>query len=133
MYLGIDFGERKIGVAISEGYFAKPYLVISANSLDAQIAKIKNLCELEKITTIVVGFPVQDPQSVMAARIHTFLSHLKKAIQLPVILQDETLSSKEALAKMIAAGKKKKARRQDDAAAAAIILQNYLDTLGMKL
>lgn len=115
--LGIDFGEKKIGLAISEGMLAEPLGIISITNDQLPIIK---LCQREKIEQIVVGLP----EGRLAARVKKFASELAKLTGLPVEFQDETLTSQDAIAKMKEIGKKIK---DEDAIAAALILQSYLD------
>jgi len=128
-YLGIDWGEKKIGLAISAGDFARPFLVLRMKEHGLGVEEIKKICSEEDVGKIVIGFPGQDRNSPVAKKITGFKGKLEKEIDLPIFFQDETLSSKEALQKMIEAGKGQKKRRQEDGFAAAIILQEYLDEL----
>ena len=128
-YLGIDFGEKKIGLSLSAGEIARPFLVLRVKSPELGIAEIKEICEEEEVEKIIVGFPESDKNSEIAAKIKQFAANLSQAINLPLVFQDETLTSYEALQKMIVSGKSMKKRRKEDAFAAAIILQDYLDKL----
>ncbi|KKP69282.1 hypothetical protein A2X44_02740 [candidate division CPR3 bacterium GWF2_35_18] len=131
-YLGIDFGEKKIGLSLSAGEIARPFLVLRVKSPELGIAEIKEICEEEEVEKIIVGFPESDKNSEIAAKIKQFAANLSQAINLPLVFQDETLTSYEALQKMIVSGKSMKKRRKEDAFAAAIILQDYLDKLKIK-
>lgn len=119
--LGIDYGEKKVGLAISEGEFAAPFK-IETNTRDLS-EKICRLCQKEGVTKIVVGVS----EGRMAQSQKEFGQNLAQAGGLPVEFWDETLTSKEAVQKMIEAGAKQKKRRQEDAVAAALILQSYLE------
>ena len=120
--LGIDFGEAKIGLAISEGDLAEPLGIIGVRDWESQIRRI---CQEQKIEKIVVGIS----EGEMAEKTKKFAVELGKAINLPVELQDETLTTSEAVAKMREIGKKIK---DEDAISAALILQAYLDTQSRK-
>lgn len=130
--LGIDYGLRKIGLAISEGVLAEPLLIISnprkASPRGKQlsvIGKIAGICQKYGVEKIVIGLP----EGKVATKVKGFGPKVAELTGLPVIYQDESLTSKEAVAKMIEAGKKRKDRqRLEDAIAAAIILQSYLDS-----
>ena len=128
-YLGIDFGEKKIGLSLSAGEIARPFLVLRIKNYESGIREIKKICEEEQIEQIVVGFPEADKESEIACKIKHFAIKLSQIVQLPIIFQDETLTSQEALQKMIISGKAMKKRRKEDAFAAAIILQEYLDKI----
>jgi putative Holliday junction resolvase len=122
--LGIDFGLKKIGLALAEDGLPQPLGVIK-NDLHS-VEKISNLCQTNQIEKIVLGFS----EGKMAERIKGFAHKVEKLTSLPVEFQDESLTSKEAVAKMIEAGKRKKFRQEkEDAFAAAIILQGFLERL----
>ena len=125
--LGIDFGLKKIGLALadSESKLTVPWGTIEVKSgTQKLIKKIKSLCEKEKVEKIVIGLP----ESGIVGKIKRFGDNLAKNTNLSVFYEDESLTSKEALAKMIESGIKKKARRKkEDQIAAALILQNYLE------
>lgn len=121
--LGIDYGLRKIGLAISEGILAEPLSVVS-NKLSV-INKISEICQKHKVEKIIIGMP----EGKIVKKVRGFGQKVAELTGLPVSYQDESLTSKEATAKMIEAGKKRKDRRRlEDAIAAAIILQAYLDS-----
>lgn len=123
--LGIDFGLRKIGLALSDGLLVEPLTVIKNNS--RTIKKIKNSCQQYRVEKIVIG----RPESGIVQAVDRFAKRLNQDINLSVEYEEETLTSKEALAKMIEVGRGKRFRRKmEDAVAAAIILQNYLAKRG---
>lgn len=120
--LGIDFGLKKIGLAFSEGELAEPLGTIQKTP--KTINKIKNICEERTINKIVIGLP----ESGIVNEVKQFGKGLERTIHLPIIYQEETLTSQDAVSKMLEGGRSKKFRRQqEDAIAAAIILQNYLE------
>lgn len=121
--LGIDYGLKKIGLAFSEAGLAEPLLVIS-NKLSV-ISKIGGICKKHRVEKIIIGLP----EGRITADVKQFGDKLFSFTKLPVVFQDETLTSKEAIAKMIEAGKGRKKRKEiQDAIAAAIILQSYLNS-----
>ena len=125
--LGIDFGLKKIGLALadSQSKLAIPWGTMEVKSnLDEVVEKIKDLCHREKVEKIIIGLP----ESGLVEKIKRFGDNLTQVTNLPVFYEDESLTSKEALAKMIESGIKKKARRKkEDQIAAALILQNHLE------
>ena len=132
-YLGIDYGEKKLGLALSDGILASPYSLRSkikdplfARKLaQSKQSKIQEICQKEKVGIIIIGIS----EGTMANKTRNFAEELKKITGLPVVYQDETLTSQEAVKKMIEAGKKKKYRQEKQHhIAACIILQNYLDS-----
>jgi putative Holliday junction resolvase len=120
-YLGIDWGEKRIGLALgdSETKIATPYKVVS--SIDEVIKAVKD----EDINVVVVGKPFQisDFRFQISDEFNGFLNLLKNKVNIPVKTVDERLSSKAADA--LGGDKKTKAAR--DAVAAMLILQTYLD------
>jgi len=122
-FLGIDFGLKRIGLAFSDSSLATPLIVLVNHQ--SVVFKISRLCRKHQIEKIVIGLP----EGMLKKKVKKFGQKLALASSLPVVYQDETLTSQEAIAKMIEAGKGKEKRRKfQDAAAAAIILQSYLDT-----
>ena len=123
--LGIDYGDKKIGLAIAdlETKIATPYKILT-NQGD-YLAKISEICQGEEIEKIIVGLPLtlKSSTSKQTKKVLDFIDKLKKTIYLPIIEQDERLSSgyaKELLKEM-------KVKHLDDDVAAMIILQSYLD------
>jgi len=121
-YLGIDWGEKRIGLALgdSETGMAIPLKVV--NSIDA----IRQVVSEENIDIVVVGAPLKmSGDEKLSKQFNKFIDLLKIKLTIPVELVDERLSSKQADA--LAGGRKTKAPR--DAVAAMLILQTYLDKI----
>ncbi|MBU1931942.1 Holliday junction resolvase RuvX [Patescibacteria group bacterium] len=123
MILGIDFGLKNIGLALSAGELVEPLGHLKSLSLDKTISRINQLCQDHQIEKIVIGLP----QGSLKLRIEQFTTQLKKVINLPIIFQDETLTSQEAVKKSLHQPLKKRQQSQH-AIAAALILQAYLDS-----
>lgn len=121
-YLGIDWGLKRIGLALSEGELASPLMSVNIAGLKDGVEKIRNLVEKEGIGVIVIG----QPEGEMGVLVEKAIKELSK-INVEVAVGDETLSTQIAKKEMINLRKGKKARRDDNAMAAAIILQRYLD------
>lgn len=121
MLLGIDFGFKNIGLAVADNNFISPLKVIGNSS--KVMFTIVEICKKLKIGKIIVGLP--DGEIVPAVK--NFARELRIASRLPVIFQDESLTTQDALAKMILIGKRQKPRRQKDAVAAALILENFIE------
>lgn len=121
--LGIDYGEAKIGLATSEGEIAEPLGMIEIRNWELGIG---NICRKEKVEKIVVGIS----EGKMAEKTREFGERLREITGLLVEFWEETLTSKEAVKKMIEAGKARRRRKTDEhAVAACLILQDYLDNL----
>lgn len=139
--LGIDFGLRRIGLAVSDpsGLLARPLMTLErppGSSDDVMVrAILKATADLdaegEPIVTLVLGLPrrLDGSPNEQTPRVQAFAQRLAAQSGRPVALQDERLSSHEAdtlLAERERDWRRRKARL--DAAAAAVILQDYLDT-----
>ncbi len=131
--LGIDFGERRIGLAISDpsGSFALPWRVIERTSDSAAIAAIAALVEPEGIALVVIGEPRRPADGragAAAERVHRFGARLARRLGLPVEWIDETLTSHAAAERLRQGGAGRRAERDKlDAVAAQILLQEALD------
>ncbi|OGE16487.1 hypothetical protein A3F00_01675 [Candidatus Daviesbacteria bacterium RIFCSPHIGHO2_12_FULL_37_11] len=121
-YLGVDFGLKRIGLAISAGEFASLYKVISVSSLSDAIDKIIREIREIGVDKVIVGMP--EGETGKAAK--RLINGLKKE-GFNVETADETLSTQNAGKLMIEMGVSRKKRKTSDAQAAAEILQCYLD------
>lgn len=121
-YLGVDFGLKRVGLAISEGQLASPYKILIGNSLSGLVSQVVNVYQQENFDELVIG----KPEGKTGKLADKFINELKKH-DLKVVVVDETLSTKRADALMIEMGLSRKKRKYSDAQAAAEILQNYLD------
>jgi putative Holliday junction resolvase len=129
--LGLDVGDRRIGVAVSDpdGRIAVPLQTYERRGRDDAAALVR-LARAEDARRIVVGLPLSldGSRGAQAEAAAAFADELRAA-DLEVVLWDERLSSAEADHHLRAAGKRGKAARQArDAIAASIILQSYLDS-----
>ena len=136
---GLDVGERRIGVAVSDatGTLARPVGVVrtsglEGDALDRAAAEISRLLqEDDGLVALVVGLPrrLDGSANAMTPRVEAFAKTLGDRTSLPVVLQDERLTSVEAESRLATREKDWRARKARlDAAAAAIILQDYLDS-----
>ena len=137
-FVGLDVGERRIGVAVSDltGTLARPLTVLKPSALDAdavqlvatEIARLAQ--EEDGVSAIIVGLPrrLDGSPNDMTPRVEQFARLLEAKTSLPVTLQDERLSSREAESRLAINDKDWRSRKARlDAAAAAVILQYYLD------
>lgn len=132
-------GERRIGVAISDATctLARPVGVLARPQSDAAAVRLvadeiaRLAAEEDGVAAVVIGLPrrLDGTPNDMTPRVELFATQLHAASGLPVALQDERLSSREAESRLALREKDWRARKKKlDAAAAAIILQDYLDT-----
>ena len=130
--VGIDYGRKRVGVAVSDplGIFASAIETVHSAKI---IDYLKKYAESENVVRFVVGYPINmnGAPSEAAKDIDVFLKHLKAAFpETPVDLEDERFTSVLAHRAMIDGGMKKKDRMKKesvDKISAAIILQSWLD------
>ena len=123
--LGIDYGKKKIGLAVSDGPLAEPLKVIRFKTKEEAIIKVEKVVKVEQVEQLVVGVS----EGKMGEESKRFGEKLKRTLDIAVEFQDETLSSIEAQRLSIEAGiKRKKRKEMEDAYSAALILQNYLSS-----
>ncbi len=130
-YLAIDFGENRIGIALSDdkGIVAEPFSIIQRKSDKEAIVSINKICIEKKIGEIVVGIPLSSSEEGQK-RYKSFAQKLSETTQLPIKFWDETFSTQQAqnvVGFSDAVSGKKKTRTHRDDVAAAIILQEFLD------
>ncbi len=125
-YLGIDFGLKRIGLAISEGEIASPLRTLEVKNFKDAINKVLGVVESEGAGKVVVGLP----EGKMGKTVLGFIKALRKS-GLDVSEADETLSSQKATEQMIKQNIPRGIRRVNDSSAAAIILQEWLDENGV--
>ncbi len=136
--LGIDLGDKKIGVALSDemGWTAQGLaVIISGGGVAENIKRIKELALENKVEKIVVGLPrnMDGSTGPRAEKAREFARRLEKSLGLPVEMWDERLTTVAAEKMLIKADLRRSKRRQViDKIAAALILQNYLDALSGK-
>lgn len=130
--LGIDFGERRIGVAIgdSAGGLAIPLTTLVRTNDESAVRDLVELAKSEGVEALVVGEPrrLDGSRGQAADRATAFARKLETASSLPCRLVDEALTSVEAEERLRAAGVDlRRHPERIDALAAQIILQEALD------
>ena len=136
--LGIDYGTRRIGLALSDASatLASPWRLLQRPSSEREtvrmiVSEIDVLASSDDgLEAVVVGWPRRLDGSATAetAAVEAFAQSLRERLRVPVVLQDERLSSTEAESRLARREKDWRKRKQRlDAAAAAVILQDYLD------
>ena len=130
--MGIDYGDARTGVAVSDLLcsIVGTTCVVPSRNRDKAIGDIARLAKENDVGQIVVGLPrnMDGSEGPRAEKCRQFKALLEETCGLPVVLWDERRSSIEAHAILHAAGKKeKKHRKTVDAVAASLILEGYLD------
>ena len=128
--LGIDYGTKRIGIAISDplGIVATGQPTLDA---DNALEKIKKLIQEERISKIVLGYPKKMDGTLgpAAQAVEAFKQKLSEIIEIPITLWDERLTTAEATKRLIEADVSRAKRKQlVDKTAATLILQGYLDS-----
>jgi putative Holliday junction resolvase len=136
--LGIDYGERRIGLALSDatGLLASPWkrlandgnVIAAAKRLAEEIRVLQ--ADESGLATVVIGLPrrLSGEATAQTATVQALARELGARVEMPIVLQDERLTSHEAEA-LLAQRERDWRRRKDqlDAMAAALILLDYLD------
>ncbi|MEO8078701.1 MAG: Holliday junction resolvase RuvX [Acidobacteriota bacterium] len=136
--LGIDYGRRRIGLALSDatGMLARPWKTLAAGAgpgrvaaaLAAEIAALA--ADADGLSAVAMGYPrrLTGDANEQTVAVEKVVSELRLLVDVPIVLQDERLSSHEAESRLARTEKDWRKRKPLlDAAAAAVILQDYLD------
>jgi len=131
--ISIDYGKRKIGIAISDPNhnISMPLCLIDTSSEKRQLQQIIDLIKKHDTCTVVVGMPINmdGTQSDQTLVILKFASRLSTHINIPIFMQDERLTSKAADNLLKSLDLKRKQRNQkDDIIAASMILETVLES-----
>ena len=136
--LGVDYGRKRVGLALSDasGMLARPWKTLAVAGIDRQVGELTRevealAAESDGLAMIVIGWPRRlsgDPNEQTAA-VEGLAARLRTHTAVPIVLQDERLTSHEA-EELLSRREKdwRKRKSQLDAVAAAVILQDYLDT-----
>lgn len=130
--LGIDYGESRVGVAISDpfGSIALGVCTLQVTGMNDAVSKVLKICKEKEAEEIVVGMPLNmnGTAGEMAERVVKFIEKLGKKIEIPIITSDERLSSAMVERTLLDADMSRAKRKGViDKLAAQVILQGYLD------
>jgi putative Holliday junction resolvase len=130
--VGLDYGEKRVGVAISDsmGIVATPRETLLVGKRKDLFAAILAICAELDADKIVVGLPLHldGRMSELAHQVERFVEQLSKETSIEIVTWDERLTSKSAEAVLIQAGTRRDKRKTViDKLAAQIMLQHYLD------
>lgn len=131
-YLGIDYGEKRVGLAISDPTLtiAQPLQTLQYASVKKLILNILNVVKEKEIEKIVLGLPLnlKGKDSSKTKEVRQFAEDLKNQLKIPIELMDERFTTMEAQRILRQLGKRgSKSRDIIDQVAAQNILQTYLD------
>ncbi|HOP08277.1 MAG TPA: Holliday junction resolvase RuvX [candidate division Zixibacteria bacterium] len=131
-YIGIDYGERRIGLAKSDptGLIASALVTLEVHSRKDALKQLQEQFAEHHPRALIVGYPLlaSGDKSEKCRQIDRFVEELRSIYEGPIHLVDERHSSQEAASIIHAHGQKTgKDKRRIDRLAAVIILQRYLD------
>ncbi|MCW8804403.1 MAG: Holliday junction resolvase RuvX [Ignavibacteriaceae bacterium] len=131
--MGIDFGEKRIGVALSDPLFTFAYAFTTLLNDPSFLTKLSKIIEEKKITKIILGLPSDRFRSSkeLSQKVFKLKTEIETKNKIEIVLWDEEYSSAIAKEKVIeSVTKKSKRKRKDllDSHSAAVILQEYLDS-----
>ncbi|MGD1152112.1 MAG: Holliday junction resolvase RuvX [Syntrophales bacterium] len=131
--LGLDYGSKRIGVAVCDelGMTAQGLATIARKNRQQDLEEIARFIRTYNVEKIVIGYPIRldGTEGIQCEKISKFASLLESTFSLPIIKWDETLSTKEAEEILIRANMRRDKRKNIvDRVAASLILQGYLDS-----
>jgi putative Holliday junction resolvase len=130
--LGIDFGERRMGLALSDalGITAQGLPTLDTRKTKDLFAHLENLIKDENVTKVIVGMPKSLNGTIgpKGTQVQKFIQELAKRTNVEVIPWDERLTSVQSLRTMKELGVKQKDKKTVDRISATLILQSYLDS-----
>ncbi len=129
--LAIDYGQKRVGLALSDrlGITAQPFKTIINQSREELIDELAEIIKANDVTEVVIGLPLHmnGTEGERAEKSRVLAAELETALNIPVYLQDERLSSAEVEKVMLAGDlSRRKRRAKRDKLAASIILRTYL-------
>ena len=131
-FLAIDFGEKRVGLALSDPtkIIAKPFKSISYTNQDDLLNKISLIIEQKNVEKIILGLPIglKGQQTAQTNRVFEFYNLIKDKNDIQIVMEDERLSSISAKKSLVLQNIKTGHNKAlIDETAAAIFLQLYLD------
>jgi len=133
--LGIDYGQKRIGLALSDpsNMVAQSLKVLKRNGTRKLLGEIKAVVDQNKIERIIIGLPKNMNGSLgeKGNEVLAFVKILEKVVKVPIVTWDERLTTVSA-EKVLRQAELSRKKRKDilDKLSACIILQNYLDSIG---
>jgi len=129
--LGLDVGDKKIGIAMVNSIVLvpMPFSILVRTNIKKDISAIKKLASDQRINGIVVGLPFQmdGQEGEQAQKVRSFITKLAKQVDLPIIFEDERMTTKIANTMLGQGGVNRKQRAQvDDQVSAQLIIASFL-------
>ena len=131
-FLAIDYGSKRVGLAISDPTkkIAKAYKTISNDSVDALLSCIKNEIKINSVEKIILGLPIgmNGKNTSQTELVLKFNDKLNIFFNIPIVLEDERLTSLHAKKSLVFQGLKTTSNKENiNSTAAALLLQNYIN------
>jgi len=132
--LAIDYGEKRIGIAVTDPLNIFAYPLITLQNDNKFLAHLQNIINEYSVMKILIGMPFKEngEQSFVSRLVVEFKNQLEKIVTIPIELVDERYSSDIAQKRINESVKSKKKRRDKsliDKNAAAVILEDYLRSM----
>ena len=130
--LGIDFGTRRIGLALSDptGTLASPLPFLENTGLPKVSASLKELLQTHGIQTVVIGMPrnMDGTYGPSAEKVREFIAQIQPHLSAKIVALDERLTTAQASRGLSSIGlSQKDLRKKVDSSSACLILQQFLD------
>lgn len=127
--LGLDIGEKRIGIAFSDGETVGSFPTVKFFDRDQAVSKILEICRSENVEKIVLGLPRNGSNTASEDLVRSFAMELRKTSDKPIEFVDETLTSKEAERLLLGSGfdpKSEEYKKEIDRLSAKMILEQFL-------
>lgn len=126
--LALDVGGKRVGVAVASIIAKLPRPLITLDNDESFMSSLQNIIEVEDVGAMVVGYPrdMKGDSTQQTKDVEAFTAKLRQEFAMPIIYQDEALTSKHAEAELDAKGKNY-VRGDIDSLAATYILQDFLN------
>ena len=130
--LGIDFGTRRIGLALSDptGTFASPLPFLENSGLQKVATALQELVQAQDVQTVVIGLPrnMDGTYGPAAQKVREFIAQIQPHLSAKITCQDERLTTAQASRDLSQMGlNQRELRKKVDSSSAALILQQFLD------
>lgn len=124
--LAIDWGKKRLGCARADTRARLPEPLATLPHTEDMLVRIRNVVDQERVTTVVVGLPrnMDGEETEQSREVRAFVTELENALQCPIVLQDETLTSH-----YIDDLRQQYPKADTDSLAATRILKDYLQSV----
>jgi len=136
-YVCLDIGDKRIGIAVSDpfGSMALPYDTLHRKNFSEDLKKLVEIAKNRGADVIVCGLPLNfdGSKSEQTLKTESFIEELKKICDIPIEIQDERFTTREAHRVLISENMRRDKRKMHvDAVAASFILEDYMRKQNMK-